>query len=138
MADIEYQILSSVEKYAFLEEYKDVLKTDPLYSFKLFCDERGVKSSKMSDWMKRRGIHVKVLQAEAKGAGLCSHPDTFIQFKAGSRPSCTEDTLKGVSITFADGVNLTLQESSVKGVISLLAVYSSRCNRGGGANVCLD
>ena len=43
--------------------------------------------------------------------------------------------LRGVSITFPDGVNLTLQESSVESVISLLTVYQSRR---GGAEPCSD
>ena len=71
----------------------------------------------------RDGDETTVLESEG----------TFIQFVPSGKS--TSGNLRGVSITFPDGVNLTLQESSVENVISLLNIYSSRL---GGAKPCSD
>ena len=119
---------------AVLEEYKKRLKSDPGLQLKAVCAEMGVKYSRMIDWTSRQGIFVRTLQAEARGekpsAGMSQ---AFIQFSpSGHRSSCG---LRGVSITFPDGVNLTLQESSVESIVSLLIIYQSRQ---GGAKPCSD
>lgn len=136
MENINPKILTPADKHALLQEYKELLKIDPLHTLKSFCKERGIKVTKFNDWMHRHGISVKRLQAEARGEDPCLYSNTFIQFKAGNLPAYAADTLKGVSITFADGVNLTLQESSVENVVSLLTVYGYRNN--GGSKICSD
>ena len=97
------------------------------------CKFRGV-----IDWTKRHRISVLELRREARGetAGRSESPKsdgTFIQFMPSGRSASSN--LRGISITFPDGVNLTLQESSVESVISLLTVYQSRR---GGAEPCSD
>ena len=119
---------------AVLDEYKKRLKSDPSLQLKAVCAEMGVKYSRMIDWTSRQGIFVRKLQAEARSKKPSSGmSQAFIQFSpSGHRSSCG---LRGVSITFPDGVNLTLQDSSGESIISLLTIYRSRL---GGANPCSD
>ena len=53
------------------------------------------------------------------------------------RPACSKprpsSSLSNISITFPDGVNLSLQECSVESVADLLSIYRSRCKVAGGA-----
>ena len=41
-------------------------------------------------------------------------------------------SMRGISITFPDGVNLSLQECSAESVADLLAIYRNRCGAAGG------
>lgn len=118
---------------ALIEEYKQRLKSDPSIQLKVVCTEMGVEYRRVIDWTTSHGIFVRKLQAEARGEIPTDTPQTFVQFGP-SRHSLSCD-LRGISITFPDGVNLTLQESSVESVISLLTVYQSRQ---GGAASCSD
>lgn len=58
-------------------------------------------------------------------------PVSFIQFTP-SASAVPFASMHGVSITFPDGVNLSLQECSAEGVADLLAIYRVRCNAAGG------
>ena len=128
-------ITSFVSQFpAVLEEYKKRLKSDPGLQLKAVCVEMGVKYSRMIDWTYRQGIFVRKLQAEDRGEKpLAGISQAFIQFSPSGHHSSFR--LRGVSITYPDGVNLTLQESSVESIISLLTIYRSRR---GGANPCSD
>ena len=44
----------------------------------------------------------------------------------------THTSHDGISITFPDGVNLSLQECSAESVADLLAIYRNRCGAAGG------
>ena len=103
-----------------------------------YCKESHTNYRGVIDWTKRHGISILELRREARGetAGISSalkSDGAFIQFMPSSRS--TSGNLRGISITFPDGVNLTLQESSVESVISLLCIYQSRQ---GGAASCSD
>lgn len=41
-------------------------------------------------------------------------------------------SMRGISITFPDGVNLSLQEGNAESIADLLAIYRSRCRTAGG------
>ena len=111
---------------------------DPDLKLSEYCKESHTNYRGVIDWTKRHGISILELRREARGetSGSTSAPQSdgaFIQFMPSSRS--TFGNLRGISITFPDGVNLTLQESSVESVISLLTVYRSRL---GGASSCSD
>ena len=79
--------------------------------------------------MRRNGIRILDLKREASGETVCrmtntGSGDAFIQFVPSNRTA--SGNLRGISITFPDGVNLSLQESSVESVISLLTIYRKR------------
>ena len=121
-----------------IEDYKSRLRSNPDLKLSEYCTESHTYYRGVIDWTKRHGISILELRREARGetAGRSASPESegpFIQFMPSSRAA--SGNLHGVSITFPDGVNLTLQESSVESVVSLLSVYQSRR---GGASSCSD
>lgn len=115
-----------------IEGYKERLKSNVDLRLTDYCKECNTDYRQLIYWMSHHHISVRRLQSEARGeSSLSEASQTFIQFTPSRRPlSCD---LRGVSITFPDGVNLTLQESSVESVINLLTIYQSRR---GGAEQC--
>lgn len=121
-----------------IEGYKTRLRSDPNLRLSEYCKESDTHYGRVIDWMRRHGISVRKLRRESRGevggrSMASSSEGTFIQFVPSGKS--TSGNLRGVSITFPDGVNLTLQESSVESIISLLSIYSSRL---GGAKPCSD
>ena len=121
-----------------IEGYKSRLRTNPDLKLSEYCKESHTNYRGVIDWTKRHGISILELRREARGgiAGRSASPEsegTFIQFMPSGREA--SGNLRGISITFPDGVNLTLQESSVESVIRLLTVYQSRQ---GGTSSCSD
>ena len=121
-----------------IDDYKLRLKDNPDLKLSEFCKEVHTNYRRVLGWTRRHGISISVLKSKASGGTAWGLSDTepgnaFIQFVPSSR--LTSASLLGISITFPDGVNLTLQESSVESVISLLTIYQSRH---GGAKSCSD
>ena len=127
----------AASRYAkVIEGYKARLKKNPDLKLSEYCKETHTNYNGVVDWTKRHAVSIRELRREARGesTGIPSGlgpSGTFIQFVPSRRPASGD--LRGVSITFPDGVNLTLQESSVESVISLLTIYQSRQ---GGASSC--
>ena len=121
-----------------IDDYKLKLKDNPDLKLSEFCKEVHTNYRRVLGWTRRHGISISALKSKASGGTAWGLSDTepgnaFIQFVPSSR--LTSASLLGISITFPDGVNLTLQESSVESVISLLTIYQSRH---GGAKSCSD
>ena len=121
-----------------IDDYKLRLKDNPDLKLSEFCKEVHTNYRRVLGWTRRHGISISALKHKASGGTAWGLSDTepgnaFIQFVPSSR--LTSASLLGISITFPDGVNLTLQESSVESVISLLTIYQSRH---GGAKSCSD
>ena len=84
----------------------------------------------------RRWIRTKGISVRACAQSICrdhpqpksateSGPVSFIQFAPSSMP-VTSVSMRGISITFPDGVNLSLQEGNAESIADLLAIYRSR------------
>ena len=121
-----------------IDDYKLRLKDNPDLKLSEFCKEVHTNYRRVLSWTRRHGISISALKRKASGGTAWGLSDTepgnaFIQFVPSSR--LTSASLLGISITFPDDVNLTLQESSVESVISLLTIYQSRH---GGAKSCSD
>lgn len=121
-----------------IEGYKSRLRNEPDLKLSDYCRESHTYCHGVIGWMKSQGISIHKLRREAsddafRNVSASGTAGTFIQFDPAPRPSSSN--LRGVSITFPDGVNLTLQESSVEGLVSLLTIYQSRH---GGAKSCSD
>lgn len=89
-------------------------------------------------WIRSQGLSVKSLKKSnnAQEAALTAckpeaRPVSFIQFAPSGAP-VSAASMRGISITFPDGVNLSIQEGSAEGVADLLAIYRSRCKAAGG------
>lgn len=120
-----------------IEAYKQRLQTVPDLKFKTFCDDIHADYRQILDWANHHGMGVAKLRKTAQDhpASIPSPvPESpFVQFVPSVREKAS--SLRGVSITFPDGVNLTLQESSADDVINLLTIYRMRQ---GGAKLCSD
>ena len=89
-------------------------------------------------WLRTKGLSVKSLKKSnctrdtALIAGSSEiKPVSFIQFAPSSAPMPSA-AMRGNSITFPDGVNLSLQEGTAEGIADLLAIYRSHCRMVGG------
>ena len=105
------------------------MKDNPNLKLKAYCEEVGVDYRMMICWTSNHGMHVSSLKADnAKSSVANTSTDNpaFVQFvpRPGIQP--TSSSLRGVSIMFPDGVNLTLQECNTESVIGLLATYQQR------------
>lgn len=89
-------------------------------------------------WIRTKGLSVKSLKKSNRTrdtaliAGTSeTNPVSFIQFAPSSAPTPSA-AIRGISITFPDGVKLSLQEGNAEGIADLLAIYRSRCRMSGG------
>lgn len=119
-----------------IDEYRRAVTTTPGLSFKAFCDQSGISNYKpLLWWCNGQGISVYDIQrGKERSAKAGEATPTFIQFRPQARSH--QSTLQSISITFPDGVNLTLQESGVEDLVSLLITYQSRKQAAGGAETC--
>lgn len=126
-----YDTTTTEGKSQVIEAYREAVKSEA----KAFCDRLGLSDgyNYVRWWANRHGIFIDEIQRGEKGTPNQNQP-TFIQVQP-SRQSFSS-RLKAVSITFPDGVNLTLQESDVAEVIALLDSYRSRHQAEGGATPC--
>ena len=86
----------------------------------------------MKKWVSSSGLSVRRLKQNHRDA---RHPaeaseqeaplSAFVQFTPASVPAASEP-LHGVHINFPDGVNLTLQECTPEGIVTLLDTYARR------------
>lgn len=121
-----------------ISDYRLKLGENPDLKLREYCKETHTYYRGLMDWLERYGPDSRGMKSEAcvkdgDETTVLESEGTFIQFVPSGKS--TSGNLRGVSITFPDGVNLTLQESSVENVISLLNIYSSRL---GGAKPCSD
>ena len=89
-------------------------------------------------WIRSQGQSVKSLKrpnsTQETALAACkpeARPVSFIQFASSAAPASSA-SMRGISITFPDGVNLSLQECSAESIADLLATYRSRYGAAGG------
>ena len=89
-------------------------------------------------WIRSRGLSVKSLKKFGSSSvdlpiatTSNAKPVSFIQLAPSAAP-VPSAAMRGISITFPDGVNLSLQEGSAESIADLLAIYRSRCSMAGG------
>ena len=74
----------------------------------------------------RHQISLNRIQEHPKSPSSMTQDVSIVQI----RPACSSprpsSSLSNISITFSDGVNLSLQECSVESVADLLSIYRSR------------
>ena len=103
-----------------------------------YCRETHTSYEGIKYWIRSQGLSVKSLKRPDpayRGLQAATVTETkavsFIQFAPSSAP-VPSAVMRGVSITFPDGVNLSLQEGNAEGIADLLAIYRSRCRTAGG------
>ena len=97
-----------------------------------YCKSVHVNYEGMKKWVSSSGLSVRRLKQNHRDA---RHPaeaseheaplSAFVQFTPASVPAASEP-LHGVHINFPDGVNLTLQECTPEGIVTLLDTYARR------------
>ncbi len=97
-----------------------------------YCESVHVNYNGMKHWVAANGLSVRRLKKSNRNAsfpaaagGQEETPGAFMQFIPASIPAASEP-LRGVHISFADGVSLTLQECSPESVVTLLDTYERR------------
>lgn len=102
-----------------------------------YCKAMHIDYERLRRWIRTKGISVRACaqsicrdHPQPKSAAE-SGPVSFIQFAPSSMP-VTSVSMRGISITFPDGVNLSLQEGNAESIADLLAIYRSRCKTAGG------
>ena len=129
----------AIERYnKVISDYRLKLGENPDLKLREYCKETHTYYRGLIDWLERYGPDSRGMKSEAcvkdgDETTVLESEGTFIQFVPSGKS--TSGNLRGVSITFPDGVNLTLQESSVESIISLLNIYKSRL---GGVKPCSD
>ena len=103
-----------------------------------YCRETHTSYEGIKYWIRSQGLSVKSLKRPApayNGPQAATVTETkavsFIQLAPSAAP-VPSAAMRGVSITFPDGVNLSLQEGNAEGIADLLAIYRSRCRTAGG------
>ena len=132
-----YDTTTPEGKEQVIEAYRKEVKSNPKLSLKSFCDRIGLSDGykHVLWWANSHGISIYEIQRGTEQEGKANHDQpTFIQVQPSRQSSSSR--LKAVSITFPDGVNLTLQESGVTEIIALLDAYRSRHQTEGGAASC--
>lgn len=97
-----------------------------------YCKSEHINYEGMKKWVSASGLSVRRLKQRYRNAPIPvasrEQEDTtsaFMRFIPSSAPAASEP-LRGVHISFPDGVSLTLQECTPEGVVTLLDTYERR------------
>lgn len=108
------------EYQELIEGYKRQVKERPHFTFKAYCEAKGLSYRKVLDWAGNRGIFVRDIKR-----GISKESKSFVQIVSRPKPSCSNQ-LYGIDISFVDGVSLHLERSGVEEIVTLLTAYKSR------------
>ncbi len=124
-----------------IDRYKEHLSSNPSLYLKEFCRDSHVNYRGLLHWAGRNDISINKLRKSAQPWNVTRpSSEAFIQVVPPvttlSMPLLTSvpsvAVLRDVSITFADGVNLSMKECSIANVMSLLEIYKERMVSKGG------
>lgn len=125
-----------------VEDYKHHLRSfpDSYLSFQSFCELYNVRVESVRQWMRRRGIDLSVLYYEvllkrSTSAPAFEIPQTFYGRRKTSRPPAEQEpaavqvvsspeVLKGVSITFPDGVTVNIRQAHATALTKFIESYN--------------
>lgn len=125
-----------------VEDYKHHLRSfpDSYLSFQSFCEPYNVRVESVRQWMRRRGIDLSVLYYEillerSTLDPTFEIPQTFGRRRKTSPPVVDEkpasvqaapppEVLKGVSITFPDGVTVNIRQAHVPALTKFIESYN--------------
>ena len=113
------------------QRYSQLLNDAPTHTLRSFCKSASVNYRGMLKWIRRQGLSVKV---QKKGRRKRKEEEVlpldkvypFVQLVPSQSSAPQASTLHQVSITFPDGVALTLQECTFEGVVTLIDTYARR------------
>lgn len=125
-----------------VEDYKQHLRSfpDSYLSFQSFCEPYNVRVQSVRQWMRRRGIDLSVLYYEILlerstrdpgidiprtfGHGRKSSPSAVEEKPASVQAVSPPEVLKGVSITFPDGVTVNIRQAHAPALTKFIESYN--------------
>ena len=100
---------------------------NPVYVLLLPCCERHVNYHGMCLWLSRHGISIRELRPSSSVATAKEPASSFSRlFPVCSSPSSSPDMLYGVTITFPDGVTISIKQGSSFSVSRFIDRYNSK------------
>lgn len=128
----EFSETAAVRYRRTWQGFELAVRRDGSVTLSSYCKSLHVNYHGMTKWMAAMGLSARELKREvrdgASGEGQCASEEMaglFVQFT----PSPTVSVpcrLRGVAISFPDGVGLTIQESTVEEVVALVDTYERR------------
>ena len=113
------------------QRYSHLLNEAPTLTLSSFCKSTSVNYRGMLKWIRRQGLSVKTRKKARKKHKTEEsvplekvHP--FVQLVPAQTAVSLANCLHQVTITFPDGVSLTLQECTFEGVVTLIDTYNRR------------
>ena len=96
-----------------LSDYKSCLCSSPALTLRSYCRERHVNYHGMCLWLSRHGISIRELRPSSSVTTAKEPASSFSRlFPVCSSPSSSPDMLYGVTITFPDGVTVSIKQGS--------------------------
>ena len=147
--EIEFTEKASSRYRDTLEKFKNRLALDPSSSLREFCHEVHVDYNGMKSWYSHHNVSIRNLRKEAEQIRLQDSQESqskFVQVRPAAVPQhlngqdchpamLQPSMLKGVSITFPEGIVMSMSEIGVREVVGLLHAY---CDINGGSVPCSD
>lgn len=125
-----------------IEDYKNHLRnsTDTHSSFESFCLPYHVRVKSVRQWMHRHGLDVGTLYYEVVLEKCKSDPNFTLPSPAGHRKNasnpvdapanspraCASETLKGVCITFPDGIIINIRQTTASALTKFIECYNKQ------------
>ena len=99
-----------------LSDYKSCLCSSPALTLRSYCRERHVNYHGMCLWLSRHGISIRELRPSS----------SVTTAKEPASSSSSPDMLYGVTITFPDGVTVSIKQGSSFSVSRFIDRYNSK------------
>ena len=110
-----------------LSDYKSCSCSSPALTLRSYCRERHVNYHGMCLWLSRHGINIRELRRSSSVTTAKEPASSFSRlFPVCSSPSSSPDMLYGVTITFPDGVTVSIKQGSSFSVSRFIDRYNSK------------
>lgn len=123
-----------------LEEYRAYLRSDdtPGLSLFSFCKQRHVNPNSMTQWMRRHGITTSTLECEVLMEKFGSDKDQVlaalerrqkpveVSLSKRKSPISEDKLMRCVSVTFPDGLQVTVRETTPAALLRFLDAYNQK------------
>ncbi len=135
----EFSETATVRYRRTWQGYEQAVRSGGSVTLSSYCKSFHVNYRGMTKWMSAMGLSARGLKREVRdgapvsGQGISEEASgLFVQFTPSPAASCP-GRLRGVAISFPDGVGLTLQESTVEEVMGMAmpdALMERKAQRG--------
>lgn len=110
-----------------LSDYKSCSCSSPALTLRSYCRERHVNYHGMCLWLSRHGISIRELRPSSSVTTAKEPASSFSRLlPVCSSPSSSPDMLYGVTITFPDGVTVSIKQGSSFSVSRFIDRYNSK------------